>query len=81
MSGIQQHWIVCLKRPGQDGAATVEVRYASDMAPSVLELAATQEDALRFDTQAEADTCAQLYRDRGIATDVDVFEVAGTWRK
>lgn len=81
MSGIQRHWIVCLKRPGQDGALKVEVRYASDMTPSALELAATQEEALRFDTQTEADDCAQLYRDRGIAKEVDVFEVAGTWRR
>lgn len=80
MSGIQRHWIVCLRRAGQHGAAKVEVRYASDLTPSDHKLAMSQEEALRFDSRAEADACAQLYRDRGIAEQVDVLEVAGTWR-
>jgi hypothetical protein len=81
MSGIHRHWIVCLKRSGQNGALKMEVRYASDLEPSARKLATSQEEALRFDTQAEAETCARLYRARGIAEQVDVLEVAGTWVK
>jgi hypothetical protein len=81
MGGIQRHWVVCIKRSDQHGAATTEVRYASDLTPSDRRLAASQEQELRFDNQAEAQACAQLYRDRGIAEQVDVLEVGGTWRK
>jgi hypothetical protein len=81
MSGIQRHWIVCLKRGGQDGAKKMEVRYASDLTPSDRKLSVSQEGALRFDSRGDADACAQLYRARGIAEQVDVLEVAGTWSK
>jgi hypothetical protein len=81
VNGIQRHWIVCIKGAGQDGSAKLQVRYASDATTGKLRLATTQEDALRFDTKTEAEACAQLHRERGIVEQVDVLEVAGTWRK
>ena len=75
MTGIQRHWIVCLKRPDPDGGPRTEVRYASAPLPEARELATNHDEAFIFDIRADAEACAQCFEE------IDRMMQAGKWRK